>query len=611
MKRNIFSPPTLACALTALVLAGLMLGPFMRETDQAWLLDGGLGIATGHPEIARADFNFDKQFVSYYLPALVLKLLPHPVAADTLVFATNLLGLLLFWGGLIWLLARSSRRLSLALALPVILVPSFLVYSPFYASAFISAAFVIFLAAFLDRSKWGVLQRALVFVLAFGAVGARADAMFLLPLLAMLHSPRRTFVSVLKSPNTWLMASGGVAAFLVGRALYLEHINDFWGIPFRLKAYLGYLAFGLGGAGLVLLAALHAIWSARRAAHCRLWLAFLGLGLAMPITYYSFQLAGPRHCTVAAISILVFVCAPAGRSIFQIYFRPKTFAAIAKPVLLAGALGPVLLGLNLADLHHPKLTFTQPTVLPSVAGVAPFGAYLGFALGVRRDQGFLDHNHAVWVAAKSTHFENDASGKVPYLFTPIESYLRLAIRLQGKIPGRGNFGEANWPPPFFYVESRSLMRFQFVFPPESVSLEKFLATTMLTPATAATWQGITIFRGEPAATVATESPSASLWALNTRFGPDEFRRAPVSALAKIPADWAGKKLVLVSQSDFTVSGDRARQKELLSSPAFGSWHVCEISRLRADETITLQATSPENIFVGISVFPEWMSVQKM
>ena len=113
MKRNIFSPPTLACALTALVLAGLMLGPFMRETDQAWLLDGGLGIATGHPEIARADFNFDKQFVSYYLPALVLKLLPHPVAADTLVFATNLLGLLLFF--LLVLLLRVLLLLGLLL----------------------------------------------------------------------------------------------------------------------------------------------------------------------------------------------------------------------------------------------------------------------------------------------------------------------------------------------------------------------------------------------------------------------------------------------------------------------------------------------------------------
>ena len=39
-----------------------------------------------------------------------------------------------------WLLARSAKKLPLALALPVILAPTFLLYSPFYASAFTSVA---------------------------------------------------------------------------------------------------------------------------------------------------------------------------------------------------------------------------------------------------------------------------------------------------------------------------------------------------------------------------------------------------------------------------------------------------------------------------------------
>jgi hypothetical protein len=215
MTHRFFSPPAIACALTAIGLAVLVLGPYMRDTDQAWLLDGGMGIANGHPEIARVEFNFDKQFISYCLPGIFFKFLPHPFTGDQLVLAGNTLGMVLFWGAMYWLVARSARRLPLALALPVILAPAFLVYSPFYASAFTSLAGVIFLAIFLDRKKWGWFQHAMVFLLAFCAVGARADVIVLLPLLAMLHSPQRTFASVLRSLNTWLMAASGPAVFIL------------------------------------------------------------------------------------------------------------------------------------------------------------------------------------------------------------------------------------------------------------------------------------------------------------------------------------------------------------------------------------------------------------
>jgi hypothetical protein len=604
-----FSPPALAGALTAVVLALLTLGPFMRETDQGWLLDGGVGIANGHPEIARADFNFDKQFVSYYLPGLLFKCLPRPLAADTLVLATNLLGLLLFWGSLCWLLARSARRLPLALALPVILVPSFLVYSPFYASAFTSAAFVILLAAGLGQSKGSGCRRALIFALAFCAVGARADAMFLLPLLAMLHSPRRTFVSVLRSPNTWLMAGGGLAAFFWGRALYLAPINDYWKMPFHLKTYLAYVAVGLGGAWLVLLAGLHAVWSARRANHDRLWLAFLGVGLAMPMTYYSFQLAAPRHCTTGAVSVLIFVCARRGRLVFQHYFQRNSFATLIKILLFAGTLGPLVLGLDLAELHHPRLTVTRPTRLPSVAGVAPVGAYLGFVWSIRHEQGRVDQNQAIWLAAKSTAFAAAADGKVPYLFTPVESYLRLAMRLQDKIPDRLSPDDLRSLPPQFYVESRSLMRFQFVFPSDKMAMADFFATTALTPATAADWHGVTIFRGDRNAPVTPESPSAVFWALNTLFGPDEFRLEPAASLQTIPADWAGKKLVLASPGPFSLNGQPA--SKVITNTIFGRWHVAEFSPLHGGGTISLSSGATEKVFVGVSVFPEWMSVQKL
>ena len=610
MKTRFFSTPAIACALIAIFWAALTLGPYMRETDEGWLLDGGMNVANGHSEITRTEFEYDKQFVSYWLPGPLFKCLPRPFQPDTLVLAGNALGMGLFWGALFWLTARSSRRLSLALALPIILAPTFLVYSPFYASAFTSVAFVLILAVVLDREKWNWPAYAAVFLLAFCAVGGRADAIFIMPLLAMLHSPRRTFLSVVKSPLTWLMASGGLTAFFLGRVIYHGVIADYCPMTFHLKIYLGYVAFGLGGGALVLLAAFHAVWSVRRANRSRVWLLFLGLGLAMPMGYYSFQLLTPRHCTVGAVGIFVFVCAKRGRAIFQTYLQPPIFATGMKTVFLAAAIVPMFVGLNVADLRHPRITCTHPTLLPTGAGVAPAGAYLAFAREVRRSHGFLDHNHAVWSAAKNTQFQADSDGRVDYCYTPLESYLTFAIRLQGKIPRHMVLDYGHWPAQF-YIESRSLMRFQFVFPFDQAGMDSFFANTTLTPATTFDWHGITIFRADTNAPAGPDSVAAPLWPLNTIFGRDEFSLEPVVSLAQIPVDWAGKKIILVSRQPFDLDTQMPVKKQTLSSPANGVWYVCEITSARANETVGVPASLSEKVVLGVGIFPEWMSLQKL
>lgn len=610
MIRRWLSLPPLVCAFVALVLAVLTLGPFMRETDQAWLLDGGMAIANGHPEIARAEFNFDKQFVSYYLPAILFKFLPRPFTADQLVLAGNIFGMILFWGALIWLLARSSRRLPLALALPVILAPTFLVYSSFYASAFTSVAFVMLLALFLERKQWGWPLRPVSFALAFLAVGARADAIFLLPLLAMLHSPQRTFVSVLKSPNTWLMAAGGLTAFFLGRALYLDHSIDYAPHGFKLKVYLGNVAFGLGGAALLLLAGLHATGLAVRVNRCKLWVAFLWLGLAMPMGYYSIQLLSPRHCTVGATSVLIFICARRGRILLQNYFRQKRFAFILKTALVMAALVPVLVGVDLSNLKKPKLTLKSPTLLPSGAGVASAGGYLTFAASVRSKNGFLDHNHAVWAAAKTTAFETNAVSNAPYQFAPIESYLIFAIRLQDKIPKRHSLVHGEFPD-WFYMESRSLMRFQFAFPPGKVPMDEFFSRTLITPAAEVNWHGLTVFRVATNAAAAPSDFNAALWALNRAFGAEEFRLEKAQALQSIPLEWwIGKKLVAVSREpfDFVSAGSPL---EMVDSEKFGRFYVYTIPTIQAGSILQLNHGVAEKIFVGVGAFPAWMSLQKL
>ena len=608
MKPGIFSPPFLTCSLTVLVLASLALGPFMHETDQGWLLDGAAGIANGHLDVARGDFNFDKQFVSYLLPGVLFRFFPRPFNPDLLVLAGNVLAMAFFWGAFLGLLARSARRVPLALALPVILTPAFLVHSPFYGSAFVSAAFVMLLAAVLNRKHWNRPCHAAVFALAFCAVGARLDAILLLPLLAMLHGPRRAMAGVLKSPNTWLMAAAGLAAFFLGRALYLEPAIDFAPQPFVLKQAAAYLAFGLGGSGLLLLAALHAVWRARRLNRCRVWLVFLAAGLAMPMGYYCLQLLSPRHCVIGALSALVFICAGSGGAILRVYFRRKVFGPALKFALVLAALAPVFVGLDIPELRHPRLTFTQPTLAPSAAGVCPLGAYLGHALNVRRQHGFMDQNQAIWAAAKTTQFESDAGG-VPILITPVESYLILAIRLQDKSP-RHQPLQIGQLPPRFYMDSRSLMRFQFALSSKTGVMDDFFSTTALRPATVTDWQGVTIVRGDTNSQPTADSLSAELWVLNEAFGGNEFRIEPPETLQKIPGAWAGKKLVLASRENFTVaSGQKARFTEI-NGGALGDWRVCEMGPLNASESIRLQGASPEMMVAAVSVFPEWMSLQQ-
>ena len=609
MKYKVFSVPAVFCLVVALILGANTLGAFMRETDQAWLLDGGMAIAKGHPQIAMAEFNYDKQFVSYHLVGLLFRCLPRPFTANTLVYAANVFGFVFFWGALWLLLARSAARLSIAVLLPIILTPAFLVYSSFYASAFTSAALVFLLATFLARHRWNWFWHLGVFSLAFLAVGARADAIFVLPLLAMLHSPQRRFSSVVLSVNTWLMAAGGLTAFFLGRALYLTFAVDYAPATFHLKPYLGFVAFGLGASALLLLMGLHAIFRARHFPHRRLWLAFLWLALAFPMAYYSLQLLSPRHCVVGAISVVIFVCARRGRALFQSYFHTRFSGLGLKLILVAAALIPVFVGINLSNLHHPKITFLQPTLIPSGAGVAPMGGYLGFVLSVQRQDGLLDHNHAIWSAARDTKFKADATGTVPYLFSPIESYFKFAIRLQNEIPRHYNSADLAQLPGNFYCESRSFMRYQFVWPNDP-PMEFFFANYQFTPATGTSWHGLTVWRGQTnGITDHLAFPAGALWALNESFGPDEFRWESISALNKIPADWAGKKMTLAGHGEFRVKSSMTKINKTICGGAFDCWQLVEFPSVSAGELVELPIHA-EKIYVGVSAYPAWMTLKK-
>jgi hypothetical protein len=96
MSRKFLTPSVLTCGLVVLLLGLLTLGPYMHETDQGTLLDGGIAISRGDWKVARKEFNFDKQFVSYLLPGAMFHFFPSRPDPDTVVLAGNVLGLFLF-----------------------------------------------------------------------------------------------------------------------------------------------------------------------------------------------------------------------------------------------------------------------------------------------------------------------------------------------------------------------------------------------------------------------------------------------------------------------------------------------------------------------------------
>ena len=600
--------PAFACAAVAVALGLLTLGPFMRDPRQAWLLDGGAAIAKNHLATARGDLNFGDQFVSHFLLGGLDRLLPHrlQMQADTLVFAANIFGFVFFWGALLLLLARSARRLTLAVFLPLVLAPVFLDFSPFYASAFTSAGFLFLLAVYLDRKSWNGFTRCGIFILSFLAVGARVDALLALPLLALLHSRQRNLSGSLFSANAWLLAAGGLAAFFIGRALQqpvaVEHDSD----VFRVKPGIAFLVFGLGAASLLLLAALHALALALKPAHRRVWIFYLGLALVLPVLCYGPQLMSPRHCALGAAALAVFTCAKRGRAMFQVWFRGRA-GGVLKLALVAAALLPVFVGVNWPDLRHPKITFLRPTLLPSSAGVVPMGAQLGFAISVKPLNGSIDHNHAIWAAVRDVKFQPDADGTVPYLFSPADGFLRFAIHLQNQIPRRCSLEDINRLPPAFYCESRSLMQMQYHWEPDLMVY--FLTKYTLSPIMRSGGHGITLLRAQANPQPAADEFGGALWALNQSFGPDEFRLEEISALKKIPADWAGKKIVLASRGEFRVKTSLEKSGRMIFGASFGSWHLLEIPAARAGDMVELPVVGGK-IYVGVGAYPAWMALKK-
>ncbi len=456
----------LSILIVFVIATGLSIGPVMRETDQASILDGALRIAQGHP-IHKANFyNYDKQYLTYAFTGLLLKLGSiredfSRFTFDSIVLWGNSVAWLYFVGGLtaLVLTSRSKKPEASVALLAVLTCPTILFSSIFLGSAIVAAAGLCILAA-LMRYPQGFCRTGAIFAFTFLSVGARADSTLILPFLCWINCRPASWSGLVRSKQHWIMLLAAVLSILLGRSIFTGVPLDIDRFYFDLRIFATYSLFGIGAAGAVFFTQIAvtamAITRCKSRNRKSYYLAGL-LFLLFPLLYYSLQLFSPRYPIILALVTLIFPLTFRGEVLYRAVFGRKGLKTTAL-LIATVAVVPIAVGIFLPVPSRPSLTLSSPSLFPTADGLWPMGCYGHFLLKLRNaDESPIDHNQAIWNALKSVSFQSHDGDAIPILKTSMASYLFLAARLQGKANASTGW-KTGETPPFLYVDERSLLR---------------------------------------------------------------------------------------------------------------------------------------------------------
>ena len=446
----------LAYLSLVVVAIGQAIGPVMHETDQAALLSGAWKLAQGSSPIWDASFyNYDKQYICYWILAFLFAVFPK---CDPVLIG-NITSFAFYFLPLFYLLFRSatSRYVIIWILPGLFLTPLLWQHSPFLASNFISSGLIF---AGLGCWRPGHCVRQFVASLFFGlAVGARADAVAILPFIILCLLPRRGWKKLIFLKGFFLPLIMGVSFFIFGRILTTP-TTDFYCPFFKPKIFFAFTAFGLGFAAFIyciLIIRLFMIFF-RRGFFQRGFFYFLLFLSALPVAiFYSLQLFSTRHLTLLLTLALVFSFTLRGGLIFKaslnfLPFYAKHFLFFG--LFIAFAVAPVFLGLKLPSPSYPSFAFGPGTSFPTADGVLSMGGYLPRLLSNKSLDYHHDHNHPIWTASKYAAYQPGSDGAICFLYTPLFRYYELACVLRGLSYSRDpvNFRSG------FYMDSHSLRR---------------------------------------------------------------------------------------------------------------------------------------------------------
>jgi hypothetical protein len=432
-----------------------------RDVDQAGYVNGAIRLAHGEIHLWAAPlFNYDKEYGTYLLLASVFRIFPQ---ADP-VQVSNILNFLLFATATLAVsLSRKGNAGVRVLAFaPVIMSPALALYAPFFGSSCLSYSVLVcaFMAAILLPKRGGKLVAAL---LVFFAVACRADAILALPAFILSLHSRQRIANLIKDRFVWTLGGAGVLAMALGKVIFRGgpmYFAGFMGFATQLKASIALivLAFGLGECVLLVLLLICYSMIIAEKKRARSYYVLATLSLIVPIAFYSVQLLSPTFF-FPQLAATLFCLSSRRTAVIWRYWHQRRYDISTALVTISAILtiAPWFVGLQLGRLSKPRITLLQPTLFPTSHGAFPMGAYGPFIWELRWHDFLIDHNQRIWESARTVAYRACGNNEVGLVYSPMVSYLELAVRLQGRNP----IIVKNWkngPCGFVYVDSRSAIR---------------------------------------------------------------------------------------------------------------------------------------------------------
>jgi hypothetical protein len=605
-----FGPRLLVAAaliLTAFVLVPIV-GPIMHDNDQASLLTGALQLARGAASPWSADFyNYDKQYATYWLLAGA-----HRVWSQTdVVTLGNVCSFAIFWLGVVAAVWRGRiRRFAQAAGITTcVLAPALWLHSAFLGTSTVSAGLVLLAWAIWPRRP--TVARSLVSLLLLaGAVGCRADAVLVLPWFFWTVTPASSVLRLARRPALYAIAGAGLLALLVGRAISSHLSIDAYPPFVNARIYAAYSVFGLGAAAATLAWVTATLfgWACRR--QSRGIAAYYGLGIAallLPWAFYSAQMFSTRYWTPILCALMLGLLSRRGSLLLGGANRRALTAALA--ALLAAAVGPAIVGLQLPFPARPRLVVAEPTMFPTGDGRQPMGAMIFFLHRIATAPNHVvDHNQPIWLAAKATALEVDATGHVPIFDAPLCSYLQLAaeLRSQSSYLVSEHAGA-------FYADSRDLLRICANPNRELAADRRAFAARLHARAASPAIGGYEIIRHD------LNGPVDPTWpdrvALARAIAGNEYELRPEFRAHRtftLRRSDAGKTVILFSREPFAAElNDRNGGRHLLTatSDPGTNLHIAVVpSTTWVGNDFTCTAGDPT---VALTVYPDYMNITRL
>lgn len=416
-------------------------GPVMRESDQASLLEGSLQLVSGERAVAGNDsYNYDKQYLSSWITAGWLKLRMTAVEGSAgIVREGNLLAVTFF--ALALLAAVGSRKrwsgIHVAVLYGALFTPVLSLSGVFLSSNMLSASFLLLLAVMLrhecERSEPetsagnpGRVRVCLVGLLAWAATAARQDALLLMPLLALFASREESLRATLRDQRVQAMMVGTGFAIILGLLLSAK----FALLPTPFFVLPTFVAFVGGGLGVLLVLLL--TFAAGLVSRGSLFRALMALSVLLPLIFYGCVLYTPRHLFLPALAVLLTLFSERGRDCWNALGHWR-LGRMAVFVTLLGTAVPWVVGVRMSGWKKGAVVTSAPTLYPSTDGFWPMGGY-GWFLGRLADgvNNPIDHNQRVWKAWSMVAPENVPMGKGSVLSSGLVSYGTFHLTLFGR-----------------------------------------------------------------------------------------------------------------------------------------------------------------------------------